>query len=118
MVKYGAPNFQGFVFRQKRTGKLNARPVLQTQTTIRPAIKEALVQELLQSVSEMKSIRRGKATPTRTLTLDDLTDVARIRGQLGTLQNWEQGRRKPTRPAKFLLKVAAHHPKLLLETVR
>jgi transcriptional regulator with XRE-family HTH domain len=35
-----------------------------------------------------------------------------------TLQNWEQGRRKPTGPAKVLLRVAARHPKLLLETVR
>ena len=35
-----------------------------------------------------------------------------------TLQNWEQGRRKPTEPAKVLLKVADRHPKLLLETVR
>jgi putative transcriptional regulator len=32
--------------------------------------------------------------------------------------NWEQGRRKPTGPAKVLLKVADRHPKLLLETVR
>ena len=35
-----------------------------------------------------------------------------------TLQNWEQGRRTPTGPAKVLLKVAARHPKLLLETAK
>lgn len=35
-----------------------------------------------------------------------------------TLQNWEQGRRAPTGPAKVLLRVAARHPKLLLETVK
>lgn len=61
------------------------------------------------------------------------TDVARIRSQIDvtqplfarlpgisekTLQNWEQGRRTPTGPAKVLLKVAARHPKLLLETVK
>ena len=32
-----------------------------------------------------------------------------------TLQNWEQGRRSPTGPAKVLLKIAAKHPEVLLE---
>jgi putative transcriptional regulator len=32
-----------------------------------------------------------------------------------TLQNWEQGRRQPTGPAKVLLKIATLHPKVLLE---
>jgi putative transcriptional regulator len=31
------------------------------------------------------------------------------------LQNWEQGRRTPTGPAKVLLKIAARHPEVLLE---
>lgn len=96
-------------------------------------MKEELFQELLQSVSEMKAIRSGKAKPARTFTFDDPVDVAQVRGRLGvtqpmfarllgisekTLQNWEQGRRKPTGPAKVLLKVADRHPKLLLETVK
>jgi putative transcriptional regulator len=33
------------------------------------------------------------------------------------LQNWEQGRRQPTGPAKVLLKVAERHPKMLLQLV-
>ena len=32
-----------------------------------------------------------------------------------TLQNWEQGG-KPVGPAKVLLKIAAKHPKIVLET--
>ena len=36
---------------------------------------------------------------------------------LDTLQNWEQGRRHPTGPAKVLLKVAAKHPEAILEAV-
>jgi putative transcriptional regulator len=32
-----------------------------------------------------------------------------------TLQNWEQGRRKPAGPAKVLLKVALRHPQAILE---
>jgi putative transcriptional regulator len=35
-----------------------------------------------------------------------------------TLRNWEQGRRQPTGPARALLKVAAKHPKAVLESVR
>ena len=33
-----------------------------------------------------------------------------------TLQNWEPGRRKSAGPAKVLLKIAAKHPKIVLET--
>ncbi|MDP1592040.1 MAG: helix-turn-helix domain-containing protein [Prosthecobacter sp.] len=66
-------------------------------------------------------------------TFDPPTDLAHRRSKLGvsqplfarllgisekTLQNWEQGRRKPSGPAKVLLKVTALHPKLLLETVK
>ena len=36
-------------------------------------------------------------------------------GSADTLQNWEQGRRLPTGPAKVLLKIATKHPKVLLE---
>ena len=32
-----------------------------------------------------------------------------------TLQNWEQGRRKPSGAARVLLKVAARHPEAILE---
>lgn len=96
-------------------------------------MKEELFQELLKSVSEMKAIRSGKAKPSRSFKFDAPTDVTTVRNKLGvsqplfarllgiserTLQNWEQGRRKPTGPAKVLLKVAARHPKLLLETVK
>lgn len=34
-----------------------------------------------------------------------------------TLQNWEQGRRSPTGPAKVLLKVATLHPEIILKVV-
>lgn len=32
-----------------------------------------------------------------------------------TLHNWEQGRRKPTGPARVLLRLAARHPEVILE---
>ena len=34
-----------------------------------------------------------------------------------TLQNWEQGRRKPEGSAKILLNIAAKHPDAVLDTV-
>ena len=34
-----------------------------------------------------------------------------------TLQNWEQGRRKPEGPAKALLRVASRNPKAVLEAL-
>ena len=34
-----------------------------------------------------------------------------------TLQNWEQGRRKPEGPANALLKVATKNPKAVLEAL-
>ena len=35
-----------------------------------------------------------------------------------TLRNWEQGRRHPDGPAIALLRIAARHPRLILENVR
>ncbi|MEP6671402.1 MAG: helix-turn-helix domain-containing protein [Chthoniobacter sp.] len=93
-------------------------------------MKKELLQELLQSVNEMKTIRGGRAKPSRVFKVEDSTDVSRVRSQLGlsqqkfaqllgisekTLQNWEQGRRRPTGPARVLLRVAARHPEAILE---
>ena len=35
-----------------------------------------------------------------------------------TLQNWEQGRRRPQGPARVLLRVVSKHPKAVLDVVR
>jgi putative transcriptional regulator len=93
-------------------------------------MKKELFDELLQSVKEAAAIERGRAKPSRTFEVKTANDVARVRNRLGlsqnkfarllgisenTLQNWEQGRRKPAGPAKVLLKVAARHPQVLLE---
>ena len=93
-------------------------------------MKKELFSELLQSVEEAVAIERGQLKPSRTFEVRTANDVVRIRGNLGlsqtkfaallgisenTLQNWEQGRRQPTGPAKVLLKVAARHPRVILE---
>jgi putative transcriptional regulator len=94
-------------------------------------MKKELFAELLQSVTEAVAIERGRAKASRKFEVKTVNDVVRVRNKLGlpqvkfarllgisedTLQNWEQGRRKPTGPAKVLLKIAAKHPKIVLET--
>ena len=97
-------------------------------------MKKELFDELLQSVKEAAAIERGDARPSRKFEVKTANDVVRAyENKLGvtqtrfarllgisedTLQNWEQGRRKPSgRPAKVLLKVALRHPKIILETM-
>jgi putative transcriptional regulator len=95
------------------------------------AVKKELFAELLQSVNEAAAIERGEAKPSRKFEVKTANDVVRVRNKLGlpqtkfarllgisedTLQNWEQGRRKPAGPAKVLLKIAAKHPRIVLET--
>lgn len=90
-----------------------------------------LFADLLESVAQMGEIARGERAPAREFFVDDV-DVRLIRKAtglsqarfaevvavpLGTLRNWEQGRRVPTGPAKVLLKVIDKHPKAVLETV-
>jgi putative transcriptional regulator len=85
--------------------------------------------ELLENVHEAKAIMRGEKKPARVTRLEPESPRA-VRARLrlsqaqfarllgispGTLQNWEQGRRKPTGAAKVLIKVAAHHPRIVLK---
>jgi putative transcriptional regulator len=93
-------------------------------------MKKDIFKQLTESLREASQIKRGALKPSRVFHVDPKNDLAKIRGQLGlsqsqfaallgisadTLQNWEQGRRKPTGPAKVLLKIALKHPNLLLE---
>ena len=95
-------------------------------------MKKELFNELLESVNQAVAIERGYAKPSRTFEVEacandvvrvpctklgiSQTRFARLLGiSANTLQNWEQGRRKPTGPAKVLLKIAARHPKAVLD---
>ena len=93
-------------------------------------MKKELFDQLTQSLQEAGKIRRGELKPSRVFNIDPKNDIVKVRGELGlsqskfaailgistdTLQNWEQGRREPTGPAKVLLKIAIRHPKVLLE---
>lgn len=87
-------------------------------------IDEKLFSELLESVEEMDKIRRGKKKASRRFHRKQL-EVREVRAQTGlsqerfakligvskrTLENWEQGRRAPTGPARALLKILATDP--------
>jgi len=94
-------------------------------------MKDELFDELTASIREGGAILRGDTEASRSFQIED-PDVAAIREEYGlsqdkfaallgisvrTLQNWEQGRRHPHGPARVLLRVAARHPKAVLDVV-
>ena len=79
---------------------------------------------LVESIKQAGEIKRGERKPGRIFEFSPL-DVKAIRARLdqsqsefarmigvsvATLQNWEQGRRKPEGPARALLQVALRNP--------
>jgi putative transcriptional regulator len=95
-------------------------------------MKDDLFNELVESIQEGGAILRGEVQATRESDFED-PEVAEIRAEYGlsqakfaamlgisvrTLQNWEQGRRHPHGPARVLLRVAARHPRAILDTVK
>jgi putative transcriptional regulator len=94
-------------------------------------VKDSAFQELMSSVRQAGRIRRGTLKAGRT-TVFKPEDVKAVRASLGasqsefalmigvsvgTLQNWEQGRRTPDGPALALLRVAAKNPKAVAEAL-
>lgn len=94
-------------------------------------MKDELFKELEKSIKEGAKILIGKKKPSRKFSFEN-PDPKIIREQLGlsqikfakllgistsTLQNWEQGRRKPDGPAKVLLNVAARYPEAIFNTI-
>ena len=94
-------------------------------------MKKKLFDELLESVREAGAIRRGELKPAR-LTAFPAVDTRAVRERLGvsqlafsrmigvslgTLRNWEQGRRAPRGPARVLLVVAAQHSDIVARSI-
>lgn len=86
---------------------------------------------LLESVKQAGEIKQGLRPPSRVFAFSPL-DVKAIRTKLqksqrefaqmigvsvDTLQNWEQGRRKPEGPARALLQVAMKNPEAVKEAL-
>lgn len=91
-------------------------------------MRSELFEELMESVRQAVAIRRGEMKPSRLFDTDDI-DVAALRERfglsqprfaamlgisVGTLRNWEQGRRRPEGPAQVLLRIAARNPEVVL----
>jgi len=87
--------------------------------------------ELLNSVQEAGKIMRGELKASREFKSDE-PDVKAIRERIGfsqskfailigvnirTLQNWEQGHRHPTGPAKVLLRLVQADPESVFKTL-
>jgi len=83
---------------------------------------EKLFKDLIKSVKEGGEILRGERRPKREFRYDvkairDKTGLSQsqfallICVKLKTLQNWEQGRRRPQGPARALLKIVQADPK-------
>lgn len=94
-------------------------------------MKKELFDELLHSVREGGEILRGEREPSRSFHFVEpdirslrekhglsQTKFASVMGiSVGTLRNWEQGRRKPEGSARVLLHVVASHPEAVFDVV-
>ena len=84
-------------------------------------------QEVLDGVREIKA-GGGKRTKIQSksrlvrVRLNNGLSQAQLAAALGvskrTLEQWEQGRRKPSGAARTLLKIAERHPEVLVEVAR
>ncbi len=88
-------------------------------------------EKLVSSISEAGEIKSGNRKPSRAYQIEP-PDIKSVRGKLNvtqnefaimigvsvrTLQNWEQGRRKPEGPAKDLLRIASRNPQAVLDAL-
>ena len=88
-------------------------------------------EKLLLSVEQAGEIVRGERPPSRVFHVDS-AQVREIRAMtqlsqpkfakllqvdVGTLRNWEQGRREPTGPAKALLRAIKNNPQAVLKAL-
>ncbi len=87
--------------------------------------------KLIASIKEAGEIKAGRRKPGRSFEIRP-PDIRLVRERLHvsqsefalmigvstrTLQNWEQGRRRPEGPAKALLRVAVQNPRAVLEAL-
>lgn len=91
--------------------------------------KRDIGQEILDGIQEIQAFKSGEihlhvkelkqpAPPQDIRAYLQLSQAA-FAGLMGvsvrTLQDWEQGRREPSGPAKTLLRIAQQHPEVFLE---
>jgi len=94
-------------------------------------MKDKDFKSLLTGIDQARAINRGILKPRRIFKFSPMV-VKKIRAKLhksqaefahmigvsiDTLQNWEQGRRKPEGPALALLRIAEFSPKVVMEAL-
>lgn len=94
-------------------------------------MNKRLFERLVESMQQHAEIARGERAPSREFHIDAVT-VKQIRAitqlsqskfarllavDVGTLRNWEQGRREPTGPAKALLRAIRNDPTAVLKAL-
>ena len=91
--------------------------------------KRDIGQEILEGIQEIKAHKAGKKNlVSRTLSEPSSPQIIREKLKLSqsafaslmgvstrTIQDWEQGRRKPQGPARSLLRVAEQHPEVFID---
>ena len=89
-----------------------------------PKTKRDIGREILEGIRQIKKGEIGRITTVpsvasiREQTGLSQTAFARLIGvSVRTLQDWEQGRRAPSGPARTLLTIAHRNPKALLDLV-
>lgn len=94
-------------------------------------MNDDLFEQLIDSINQADGIIKGKSKASRVTEFAE-PHVKAIRAKTGltqtrfadvlgvskrTLENWEQGRRQPTGPARALLKILDANPQQVLETL-
>jgi putative transcriptional regulator len=94
-------------------------------------MKKDHFEKLVASIKEAGEIKAGRKAPSRVYEIKP-PDIRSVREKLNvsqdefalmigvsvrTLQNWEQGRRRPEGPAKALLRIASKNPSAVLEAL-
>lgn len=90
------------------------------------------VHDITSALEQIEKYKQGKSSDVRVMKFEDSIDVKEIRENcqmtqeefsksfgvsLATLQNWEQGRRKPEGPARLLLKLIMSKPLLVKDAI-
>ncbi|ROQ19705.1 putative transcriptional regulator [Marinimicrobium koreense] len=87
---------------------------------------EELGKKLLQSVNEMKAgkaVRKTQVSPNEVAAARNKTGLSQsqfaeaLHISPRTLQEWEQGRRKPSGAAQALIQIAFRHPEVITESL-
>jgi len=74
-------------------------------------VRHRIIRGEIESGSDVAALRRFVG-----LTQAQFAEALGI--NIHTLRNWEQGRRRPQGPALGLLRIAARHPRIILENIR